>query len=135
VIIITHVVAVSSFAQRDILIANMRINIEANKQKVPERLEVIQDRQNRLKIYHIIDPEHKVCIKTVIIIVVQVLINLEPLKEIYDDTVIYDLEEIFTELEKWKKKLYNVKNINAQKRRDDGKKFTRLVESLSDLAS
>ena len=127
----THVVCVSSINKRDILIANIRTNLEVNKDK---NIEVVQDRQNRIKIYHLVPPDIKVCIKTILVVVIQVHINLEPLKEIYDDTVFYDLEEVFSALEHWKKKLYNMKNVAVQKRRDNSAKYTRLVESLSDIA-
>ena len=127
----THVVAVSTTTQRDTLIANLIKNIEEQNQE--ENIEVFKCSLNKIQIYHKSAPDIRTLIKTILVVVIQVHINLEPLKNVYDDTILFDLHEVFKAIDCYKDKLNKIKNITS-KRRLDSEKYTRLAESLSDTS-
>jgi hypothetical protein len=127
----THVVCVSTTGQRDTLISNIRQNMESRKGEQPD-IEVVQPGLNRIQVYHKAAPNIRVLIKTILVVVIQVHINLAPLTEVYDNVILYDLHEVFKAIDCYKDKLNKIKNTTSRGRRDDAK-YSKLASSLSDI--
>lgn len=124
----THVITVSTTVQRDNLITNIRKGFKDREHEQPN-VEVIQDRQNRILVYHKTAPDIRTLIKTILVVVIQVHINLEPLKEIYDDIILFDLNEVFKAIDCYKDKLNKIMNTTSR-RRNNNAKFRGLLDSL-----
>jgi hypothetical protein len=127
---LTHVVCVSTTVQRDTLISNIRQNLENRKGDQPD-IEVVQPTLNKIQVYHKAAPDIRVLIKTILVVVIQVHINLDPLREVYDEVILYDLHEVFKVIDCYKEKLNKIKNTTSRGRGDYAK-YSKLVSSLSD---
>jgi hypothetical protein len=130
---VTHIVAVSTTVQRDTLISNIRQNLENRKGEQPN-IEVVQPSLNKIQVYHKAAPDTRVLIKTILVVVIQVHMNLAPLTEVYDETILYDLHEVFKVIDCYKEKLNKIKNTTSRGR-GNNEKYSKLVSSLSDTTA
>jgi hypothetical protein len=127
----THIVAVTSYSQRDMLMHNILKNLEHNKE---DNIDVQKVNLNKINIYQKAGPGVRALIKTVLIVVVQIHVNTAPLLEIYDEQLRFDLSALYREMNACKEKLDKISTTVARRRFQHEQKFARLVTSLSDIS-
>ena len=91
----TIVITASTAQERSMLIKRIYTNLH----KEPSvQLTVVQDQINRIRIFHNVGPGVKVLIRTYLIILIPVYINLKPLNEVYGH-VDFHLDETIKHLQ------------------------------------
>lgn len=126
----THVIAVSTSIQRDLLVKQLVKSFKEKNADSPD-VEIVQDKINRIKIYHKTE-NINILLKTILVVIVQVYVNVDPLHHIYDDKIQYDLSHVFRAIDKSVVVLNKIKNITSN-RRDQHEALTQLARSLSSV--
>lgn len=73
--------------------------IYTNLTKEPEvQFTIVQDQVNRIRVYHNVGPGIKILIRTYVVIVIPVLVNLKPLNDLYG-VVEFHLDETINTLQ------------------------------------
>jgi len=107
----TIVITVASIAKRDSLIKAIYTNLT----KEPStQFTIHQDKVNRIKVFHNVGKGIKVHIKTYLVIVIPVTIDLKPLDSVYG-LVDFHLEVTIKELNKLIKKLTSMQGQRVVK--------------------
>jgi len=122
---LTILLTVSSIPARDKLIKQLYTNITKEPSTV---FTVLKDQVNRIRIYHNAQFT-KVLIRTYLVIVLPVLIDLNPLRQI-SGHVDFHLEETIQELETLTTKLRSLQGRRFVKENQSGKTLQQLVECL-----
>jgi len=92
---------------------------------------VVQDRLNRIQIYQRTKSGYRILVKTYLVIVLPVHINLAPLTEL-TGTVDFHLDYTIDTVQKLLTKLKSLQGTHELKGAMNGKTFEQLVRSLSD---
>lgn len=120
------VVTVSNIAKRDKLIKQIY------KQLVNEpstQFTIIQDQINRIKVFHNVSGGVKVLVRTYLVIVIPVMIDLSPLFSIYGSVDFY-LDETINQLSVLVSKLQNLKGHKVIKGTGNGKSLEQQLAGL-----
>lgn len=126
----THVVAVTNTAQRETLVKRIREVLTLEEINKQENIIVEQDRVNRIKIYHKVKDGNPILIKTILVLVINVSMNLQAVEEVYDDKILYDMHAVYEELAKCRARLDNVKE-SGKNRSKSNENYKGLADSLS----
>lgn len=120
------VVTVSNITKRDKLIKQIY------KQLVNEpstQFTIIQDQINRIKVFHNVSGGVKVLVRTYLVIVIPVMIDLSPLFSIYGSVDFY-LDETINQLSVLVSKLQNLKGHKVIKGTGNGKSLEQQLAGL-----
>lgn len=120
------VVTVSNIAKRDKLIKQIY------KQLINEpstQFTIIQDQINRIKVFHNVSGGVKVLVRTYLVIVIPVMIDLSPLFSIYGSVDFY-LDETINQLSVLVSKLQNLKGHKVIKGTGNGKSLEQQLAGL-----
>ena len=124
----THVVAVTSVLERDKIIKQIRSNLISTTLDTPE-IEIIQDKVNRIMVYHV-SGNVRVCIKQILIIIIPMTFDLTPLEGIFDSQIRYDFHIVYKKLDHIKELIKAQEKITTN-RRESNAEYSRLVAGLS----
>ena len=120
------VVTVSNIAKRDKLIKQIY------KQLINEpstQFTIIQDQINRIKVFHNVSGGVKVLVRTYLVIVIPVMIDLSPLFSIYGSVDFY-LDETINQLSVLVSKLQKLKGHKVIKGTGNGKSLEQQLAGL-----
>lgn len=120
------VVTVSSIAKRDKLVKQIYTQLTSEPST---QFTVVQDQINRIKVFHNVGGGVKVLIKTYIVIVIPVLIDLSPLYSIYGSIDFY-LDDTINQLSGIVSKLQNLKGHKVIKGTGNGKSLEQQLAGL-----
>lgn len=120
---LTVVVTVSSIIDRDRLIKRIYTNLTADKSTT---FTIQQDQVNRIKIFHNVAPDIRVLIRTYIVIVLPVLLDLSPVHSIFGE-IDFHLDETISHLQSLTKKLQALQGRRTVK---GSSNFSKTLENL-----
>lgn len=123
------VVTVSSINKRDAVIKKMYSNLTADP-VMNQTMTVVKDQVNRIRVYHNLSGGRRLLIKTYLVIVIPVSINLGSIYDITGD-VVFELSETIKDLRALLKTLENLQGRRVMKGKSNGQAFEQLVRSLS----
>lgn len=122
----TILISVNSTYERDKLIKRIYTNLTTE----PDTTFTVQkDQVNRIKVFHNVGPNTRVLIRTYLVLVIPVIMDLEPLNSIYG-TVDFHLDETINYLTALTKKLQALQGKRIVKGKSNDATFRQLVESL-----
>lgn len=124
---LTILVTVPSIIERDKLIKRIYTNLTTEPDVT---FTIVQDQVNRIKVFHNVAPDIRVLIRTYLVLVLPVLVDLSPLNSIFG-TVDFHLEETIKQLTVLTKKLQSMQGRRVVRGSVDADNFRRLVDSLS----
>ena len=107
----TVVLSVSSITDRDKMIKQIYTNLTSNKDR---SITIQQDQLNRIKVFHNVSRDNKVLIRTYLVIVIPITINLNILK-CATGTVDFHLNETIESLNLLIKKLQSLQGRRVVK--------------------
>ena len=126
------VVTVSSILKRDKLIKKVYYNLTENLKSDPAtKLRIVQDQINRIRVYNHTSNTN-ILIRTYLVIVVPVLINLNPIYEITGD-VTFNLSDTIKDLQELTTRLQNLDGHKVMKGNTNEQTLGKLVSSLSGI--
>lgn len=111
------VITVSSIHNRDKLIRQIYKQLTLEPSRV---FTIQQDQINRIKVFHNVGDGVKVLIRTYLVIVIPILVDLSPLNEIYGSIDFY-LDETIEQLTNLINKLQSLKGHKVIKGKNNGK--------------
>jgi hypothetical protein len=111
------VITVSSIHNRDKLIRQIYKQLTLEPSRV---FTIQQDQINRIKVFHNVGDGVKVLIRTYLVIVIPILVDLSPLNEIYGSIDFY-LDETIGQLTNLINKLQSLKGHKVIKGKNNGK--------------
>lgn len=111
------VITVSSIHNRDKLIRQIYKQLTLESSRV---FTIQQDQINRIKVFHNVGDGVKVLIRTYLVIVIPILVDLSPLNEIYGSIDFY-LDETIGQLTNLINKLQSLKGHKVIKGKNNGK--------------
>lgn len=122
------VVSVPSIIERDKVIKRMYANLT---KELSRDLTIAQDQVNRIRVYHNLNGGMKQLIRTYLVIVIPIIIDLNPLYSICG-TVHFELSETIKNLESLTKKLQALQGSRVMKGNTTSEStFRQLVAGLS----
>jgi len=123
----TEVISVNTIAERNTLIKTIYTNLT----KEPSvDFKIIQDQINRVRVFHRAGSGINILIKTYLVIIIPVIVDLCPLNDAYG-VVTYKLEYTIKCLQTLIEKLQSMQGRKIMKGNDDGKTLEQLVGILS----
>lgn len=123
---ITVIVTVSSISDRDRIIKNLYTNLTKEPQTT---FTIQQDQVNRIKIFHNVGRDNRVLIKTYLVIVIPILIDLKPITSA-QGVVDFKLDETIESLQKLINKLQGLQGRHIMKGSSNAATFAKLVDCL-----
>jgi hypothetical protein len=124
----TVVISVSSITDRDKMIKQIYTNLTSNKDR---SLTIQQDQVNRIKVFHNVSKDDRVLVRTYLVIVIPITINLDILK-CATGTVEFKLNETIESLHLLIAKLQSLNGRRVIKENKlNESTLTKLVGSLS----
>jgi hypothetical protein len=123
---LTIVISVASVTERDNFVRRIRTNL---KKEPSDTFLVLQDQANRIRIYHRVSPGVKVLIRTYLIVIIPIIMNLEPITSLYGN-LDFRLDETIRHLTNLTQKLQALQGRRIVKGDINGETFRELVNSL-----
>lgn len=122
----TIVVSVKNIADREQMIKRIYANLTTEPSTT---FTVLQDQVNRIRIYHNVGPEIRVLIRTYLVIVIPIIIDLNPIDSLYG-ILDFHLDETILQLQTIIDKLRKLQGRHIRKGGYNGETLKRLVEGL-----
>jgi hypothetical protein len=123
------VVSVSTILHRDKLMKKMYANLTADPVAI-QTLTIVQDQVNRIRVYHNLAGGQRQLIRTYLVLVIPLLIDLSPIYNIAGD-VTFELSETIKNLQDLTTKLQSLQGHRVMKGNMNESTFKQLVTSLS----
>jgi hypothetical protein len=122
------VVSVSTITQREKLIKKMYTQLTADPIAV-QKLAIVQDQVNRIRVYHKLGEGRTQLIRTYLVLVIPLLIDLNPIYSIVGD-VTFELSETIKNLKDLTVKLENMQGHRVMRGNTNESTLGQLVNSL-----
>lgn len=123
---LTILVSVSNTFERDQLIKRIYTNLTTEP---TDTFTIQQDQVNRIKVFHNTGPQTRVLIRTYLVLIIPVLVDLNPLHSIYG-TVDFHLDETINRLTSLTKQLQALQGRRIVKGKVNEQTVRQLAKSL-----
>jgi hypothetical protein len=123
---LTIVISVATVTERDNFVKRIYTNL---KKEPSDTFLILQDQASRIQIYHRVSPGIKVLIRTYLIVILPLIMNLEPITSLYGN-LDFRLDETIRHLTNITQKLQALQGRRIVKGDTNGQTFEQLVNSL-----